>query len=518
MSSQAKPQVVLCILDGFGWRTGPGSERGNAIAIAKPQYYLSLFDQYPHTTLVCSGRDVGLPAGQMGNSEVGHLTIGAGRVVNQELVRISESLRQGEFQQLPAWRQFLARVTTGSGRLHLLGLVSPGGVHSHTDHLLGIVAAAKEAGITEIFIHAFLDGRDTDPHGGATYMADLAQQLEHLGAGQVASVSGRYYAMDRDRRWERTELAWRAIVDGQGPRVTDPVAAIRASYDAKVTDEFMVPVVVTKSGVPVATIRHGDSVFFWNFRADRARQLTWAFTLETFEGFNRPERPRVAYLCMTPYDEKLHLPVLFTPQIIQNGLAEVFAEHGVRNLRTAETEKYAHVTYFFNGGREEPYPGEERILIPSPKVATYDLQPEMSAPGVAQTVKEQAASGAHDIIIVNFANGDMVGHTGVLPAAVQAVKTIDRLLADIIPPVVAAGGTFLVTADHGNCDEMIDNGGKALTAHSLNPVPFVAVSQKLAGRLDAIGGNGHGLKEIAPTVLKIMGLPQPAEMTGQSLL
>jgi len=518
MAAQPKPQVVLCILDGFGWRSGPGSEHGNAIALANPRYYQSLFQKYPHTTLECSGRAVGLPAGQMGNSEVGHLTIGAGRVVNQELVRISESIDSHAFETIPAWQEFVQRIKAGSGRLHLLGLVSPGGVHSHTDHLIGIVTAAAAAGIEQIFIHAFLDGRDTDPRGGVTYVADLQAELARIGAGRIATISGRYYAMDRDRRWQRTEKAWRAIVNGEGTAVTDPVTAIQASYDAGVTDEFMVPVVVTENGQPLTTVSDGDGVFFWNFRADRARQLTWAFNQDDFDGFARPRRPAVAYLCMTPYDKKLDVPVLYVPEIPPNGLAEVFAQHGIRNLRTAETEKYAHVTYFFNGGREEPYPGEERILIPSPQVATYDLQPEMSAPGVAQTVLEQVAAGRFDVIIVNFANGDMVGHTGVLTAAIQAVGTLDRLLAELVPAVLAAGGTFLLTADHGNCDEMIDPHGKVLTAHSLNRVPFVAISRQLEGRLDAIGGDGHGLKDIAPTILKILGIQQPAEMTGRSLL
>jgi 2,3-bisphosphoglycerate-independent phosphoglycerate mutase len=510
--------IVLCILDGFGWRTGPGSERGNAIALARPRFYQSLFEAYPHTILRCSGPDVGLPEGQMGNSEVGHLTIGAGRVVDQELVRISRSLAQGEFAGLPAWRRFLERVRAEGGRLHLLGLVSPGGVHSHTDHLYGILAAARDGGIAEIFVHAFLDGRDTDPHAGVGYLQELQDRLAELGAGRIASVAGRYYAMDRDKRWDRVEKAWRVLVHGEGPTAKDPVAAVRASYDRDVTDEFVLPTVLTAGGAPVATVRDGDGVFFWNFRADRARELTWAFNVDDFEGFDRPLRPRVAYLCMTPYDEKLDVPVLYHPLQPRQGLADVLTEHGIRNLRTAETEKYAHVTYFFNGGREEPYPGEERILIPSPKVATYDLQPEMSAPGVARTVREATERGQHPVIVVNFANGDMVGHTGKLEAAIQAVQAVDRLLAEIIPPVVERGGTFLVTADHGNCDEMIGPRGEALTAHSLNPVPFVAVSRALQGRTGVIAGDGRALQDIAPTVLKLLGIPQPSEMTGHSLL
>lgn len=519
MNAAANPRVVLCILDGFGWRSGPGSEHGNAIARARPAFYLSLFERYPHTTLRCSGPDVGLPEGQMGNSEVGHLTIGAGRVVDQELVRIGRSIASGDFTGQTAWRDLLERVRGTGGALHLLGLVSPGGVHSHTDHLYGIVAAAREAGIARIFVHAFLDGRDTDPHAGAGYLEELQARLNAIGAGRIASVAGRYYAMDRDKRWDRVEKAWRMLVHGEGQTASDAVAAVRDSYAREVTDEFVLPTVITDGGAPVATVRDGDGIFFWNFRADRARELTWAFNVDDFDGFPRPVRPAVAYLCMTPYDEKLDVPVLYRPLQPRNGLAEVFAEHGIRNLRTAETEKYAHVTYFFNGGREEPFPGEERRLVPSPKVATYDLQPEMSAPGVAAVVREATEQGEHPVIVVNFANGDMVGHTGDLEAAVQAVRAVDGLLAEIVPPVVERGGTFLVTADHGNCDEMIGSRGEALTAHSLNPVPFVAVSRALEGRLDAMEpGDGHALRDIAPTVLQLLDLPRPAEMTGRPLL
>ncbi len=517
-TSSPRPRVVLCILDGFGWRTGPGSEHGNAIAIADPPFYRSLLAEYPHTSLACSGLDVGLPTGQMGNSEVGHLTIGAGRVINQELVRISRSFNTGSFDREPAWTDFLARVNAGSGRLHLLGLVSPGGVHSHADHLYGIVAAAKAAGIREIFVHAFLDGRDTDPHAGLGYVQDLLAQLDRIGAGKIATLAGRYYAMDRDQRWDRVEKAWQALVHGRGEKAVDPAQAIKVSYDQEITDEFVLPTVLTDDGRPVATVEDGDGVFFWNFRADRARELTWAFNLADFDGFDRPRRPDIAYLCLTPYDAKLDVPVLFRPEAPVNTLPEMLATHGLTNLRAAETEKYAHVTYFFNGGREEPFPGEERILIPSPKVATYDLQPEMSAPEVARTVKEQAASGKHDVIIVNFANGDMVGHTGVLAAAVSAVKTVDSLLADIVPPILAAGGTFLLTADHGNCEEMITPDGTVLTAHSLNPVPFVAMAPGFAGRSDVIDEGPFGLADIAPTVLKLLDLPQPPEMSGRSIL
>jgi 2,3-bisphosphoglycerate-independent phosphoglycerate mutase len=466
---------------------------------------------------------VGLPEGQMGNSEVGHLTIGAGRVVNQELVRISQSFTDGNFSGLAPWREFSERAKYGTGRLHLLGLVSPGGVHSHTDHLYGIIAAAKQAGLEEIYVHAFLDGRDTDPHSGRGYVQELVDEMDRIGAGRVASVCGRYWAMDRDKRWDRVARAWSMLVDGKvdekGVLAADPVAAIAASYAAGSTDEFVEPTIITgPDAKPVATIGDGDSVFFWNFRADRARELTWAFMQDDFDGFALEHRPRVNYLCMTPYDQAMDLPVLFTPETPRNGLAEIFAGAGIRNLRTAETEKYAHVTYFFNGGREDPFPFEERNLVPSPKVATYDLQPEMSAPAVAAVVKEACAGDDYDVVIVNFANGDMVGHTGNFEAAVKAFQTLDRLLAEIMPPSLERGTVWLVTADHGNCDEMKTPGGAVLTQHSLNQVPFVVAGKAFENRTDILKKGDFGLSDIAPTVLGLLGLKQPPEMTGSNLL
>ena len=456
----------------------------------------------------------------MGNSEVGHLTIGAGRVVDQELVRITRSLAEGEFAGRETWTSFAANCAAGSGRLHLLGLVSPGGVHSHTKHLYGIVAAAKQAGIAEIFIHAFMDGRDTDPRSGEGALRELQTELDRLGAGRIATVMGRYWGMDRDKRWDRVERAWNTLVEGEGAgTATDAVAAMAASYAADVTDEFVEPTVITgEDGGPVATIRDGDSVFFWNFRADRARELTWAFRQEGFDGFAPRHRPRVDYLCMTPYDATMDLPVMYVPEQPARGLAEIFADEGLRNLRTAETEKYAHVTYFFNGGREEPWPGEDRRLVPSPKVATYDLQPEMSAPAVAQVVKEACEACEHDVIVVNFANGDMVGHTGVYEAAVQAFKTLDRLLSEIMPPSLEAGTVWLVTADHGNCDEMLTKEGKVLTQHSLSRVPFVVVGRDFAGRTGILRDDDPGLADIAPTILRLLGIPQPPEMSGRSII
>ena len=513
-----KPRVVLCILDGVGYRTGPGSEVGNAIVGAEPAFYNSLFTDYPSTALNACGLDVGLPDGQMGNSEVGHLTIGAGRVIDQELVRISKSLTDGEFAERQPWTDFLAKTKAGSGRLHLLGLVSPGGVHSHTDHLYGIVAAAKQAGLREIFVHAFLDGRDTDPRSGQGYVQDLQDALDDIGTGQVASVCGRYWAMDRDKRWDRVQRAWNMLLRGEGVQADDAVEAIGASYAADVTDEFVEPTVINWGGNPVATVEEGDSIFFWNFRADRARELTWAFMQPDFDGFDVSDRPQVTYLTMTPYDEKMDLPVMFRPTAPADGLAETFAKHGIANLRTAETEKYAHVTYFFNGGRETPFPHEERELVASPKVATYDLQPEMSAPEVAEIVRKACAANTYDVVVVNFANGDMVGHTGVYEAAVQAFKTLNRLLSEIMPPSIEQGTTWLVTADHGNCDEMLAADGAVLTQHSLNKVPFIVAGKAFAGKLDALTGDNPGLADIAPTVLQLLGIKQPEAMTGRALI
>ncbi|MDX2474970.1 MAG: 2,3-bisphosphoglycerate-independent phosphoglycerate mutase [Candidatus Krumholzibacteria bacterium] len=517
------PKVVLCILDGVGYRTGPGSEVGNAVIGANPAYYNSLFADYPFTTLDACGLHVGLPEGQMGNSEVGHLTIGAGRVMNQELVRISESLIDGEFQTRAPWTEFIDRALAGTGRLHLLGLVSPGGVHSHTDHLKDIIAAAHDAGVKEIYVHAFLDGRDTDPRSGEGYVADVVAAMEDFGAGQIASVCGRYWAMDRDKRWDRVQRAWNLLVNGtvdeKGSTATDPVAAIAASYAAGITDEFVEPTLMTgPDGQPVATIDDGDSVFFWNFRADRARELTWAFKQDGFDGFDVSGRPAVNYLTMTPYDEKMDLPSVFQPERPQNGLAEVLAAQGLTNLRTAETEKYAHVTYFFNGGREEPFPGEDRRMVASPKVATYDLQPEMSAPEVAAIVNEACQGTEFDVVIVNFANGDMVGHTGVYDAAVAAIQTLDRLLAEIMPPSLDHGTVWLVTADHGNCDEMLGADGSVLTQHSLQKVPLVVAAQKFKGQANVLKDGNYGLSDIAPTILDLLDIEQPNQMTGQTIL
>ncbi len=514
------PKVVLCILDGVGYRTGADSEYGNAITAAKPEFYNGLFERFPFTTLNASGLQVGLPEGQMGNSEVGHLTIGSGRIINQELVRISRSLKEGEFSTRAPWTDFIQKAKAGTGRLHLLGLVSPGGVHSHTNHLYGIVEAARDAGLKEIYIHAFLDGRDTDPRSGEGYVADLEKKLEEIGAGKIATVCGRYWAMDRDKRWDRVKRGWDMMVTGTSDaKATNPVEAIAASYQNDTTDEFMEPTVITDAqGNATATIGEGDSVFFWNFRADRARELTWAFQQDGFDGFETGPIPKTNYLTMTPYDEKMDLPSVFQPEMPSNSLAEVFDKNGIRNLRTAETEKYAHVTYFFNGGREEPFEMEDRKLVASPSVATYDLQPEMSASAVADFVKDACQGDQYDVVIVNFANGDMVGHTGIFEAAVQAFQTLDKLLSEIMPPSLEQGTVWLITADHGNCDEMLSTEGKVLTQHSLSKVPFVVAGKEYEGRTDVIAEGDFGLADIAPTILNLLDIPQPKEMTGKTII
>lgn len=511
--------LVLCILDGVGLRDDDDPSHGNAVAAADSEFYQSLFTRYPWTRLGCMGLEVGLPEGQMGNSEVGHLAIGSGRVIDQDLNRIARSIATNEFRERKPWRDLCDALLKSGGALHLLGLVSPGGVHSHTDHLYGIIAAARDAGITRIFVHVLLDGRDTDPESGLGNVQTLQSEMDGLGAGRIASVGGRYYGMDRDKRWDRVEKAWQAIVLGRGETGRDAVEIIAKSYAAGVTDEFVIPCVVTdEAGAPLGTVADGDGVFFWNFRSDRARELTWAFNQPEFDGFKRVRSPKVSYLCMTTYDAKMGLPVLFGPETPQHILADVFAEAGITNLRTAETEKYAHVTYFFNGGREEPFPGEDRLLVPSPKVATYDLQPEMSAPQVADGVLKALDAGRHDVIIVNFANGDMVGHTGVLAAATRAFTVLNGLLEQIVGKVLELDGVLLLTADHGNCEEMISKEGRVLTNHSLNDVPFVVIGRRWDGLTNVLIPGRHSLSDIAPTMLHLLGLQQPEEMSGKPLL
>jgi 2,3-bisphosphoglycerate-independent phosphoglycerate mutase len=502
--------VVLVVLDGFGVRA---QRADNAWAMARTPNFDAWAERYPHTTLAASELRVGLPDGQMGNSEVGHLNLGAGRVVYMESTRITLAVRRGTLKDNPALTQAMDRVRE-KGALHLMGLVSDGGVHSYQEHLEGLVRLAKERGLTRVFVHAFLDGRDTPPASAADYLARLQDFLREQGVGKVAVVSGRYYAMDRDQRWDRVEKAWRAMVRAEGERAADPVAAVRASYDRGVTDEFVVPIVVEENGAPVARVQDGDSAIFFNFRADRARQLTAALTQPGFDGFARPAWPRLHFVCMTEYDPRFNLAVAFPPEPLRNIMADVMAAAAVSNLRIAETEKYAHVTYFFNGGVEKPWPGEDRILIPSAKVATYDLKPEMSAVEISAALLDQLALARHRVVISNFANPDMVGHTGVLDAAIRAVETVDECVGRVVEAVLARRGAVVITADHGNCELMRDpETGQPHTAHTLFPVPLFLIHENARGPLREDGA----LEDVAPTLLGLLGLPKPEEMTGRDL-
>jgi 2,3-bisphosphoglycerate-independent phosphoglycerate mutase len=504
--------VVLVVLDGWGIRE---EREGNAIALARTPNYLELLDRFPHTALTASGEAVGLPAGQMGNSEVGHMNLGAGRVVYQDLTRIDRSIREGEIFDNRALAAAMDRVADGRHALHLIGLVSDGGVHSHERHLRALLDMASRRRVPDVFVHALTDGRDTSPVGGAGFVGRLEQEMARLGTGRVASVIGRYYAMDRDKRWERTKRAYDAIVLGVGARGDSAVAIIEASYAAGVTDEFIEPSVVCDAlGEPVATLRDDDSVIFFNFRADRARQLTRALAFRDFDGFDRRSHPRVHMTTLTEYDQTFALPAAYLPQQFSGNLAEVLAGAGLTNLRLAETEKYAHVTYFFNCGEERPYAGEERLLIPSPKVPTYDLQPEMSAPGITEALVRDLGARRHDVIICNFANADMVGHTGRIDAAIAAVETLDRSLGQIVQAVRAVQGTLLVTADHGNAELMWDPITKAVhTAHTTNPVPLLLIDDVQGIELR----EGGSLRDVAPTMLGLLGVTPPQDMTGRDL-
>lgn len=473
-------------------------------------------NEYPSTCLKASGEAVGLPEGQMGNSEVGHLNIGAGRVVYQEFTRISKAIREGEFFKNPVLIQAMTTAREKGVGLHLLGLLSDGGVHSHIEHLFALLDMASQNGVNKVYVHAFLDGRDVPPDNALVYIKQLEEKLGQLGLGKIATVMGRYYAMDRDNRWERVEKAYQAMVDGQGVMAASAAAAVTQSYEDRVTDEFVVPsVVVDEAGEPVGVIKPGDAIIFYNFRADRAREITRAFVEPEFDNFNRVKGYLDPYyVCMTQYHKEITAPIAFPPQTMVNTLGEVLAKNGFRQLRIAETEKYAHVTFFFNGGVEEPNPGEDRILIPSPKVATYNLQPEMSAPEVTAKVVEAINSNNYKVIILNFANPDMVGHTGIFEAAVKAVETVDRCLEEIAEAVIKQEGVMLITADHGNVETMEEDGG-AHTAHTTDEVPFILVSERLKDRELRKGG---ALEDIAPTILSLLGIPLPVEMTGKTLI
>ena len=505
----AKRPLLLCILDGFGWV--PQETYGNAIAAAKTPYFDKLFASCPFTTIGASGMNVGLPDGQMGNSEVGHTNIGAGRIVYQELTRITKSIADGDFFENEALVSAMRSAKENGKALHLMGLLSDGGVHSHNGHLYGLLEMAKRMGLTRVYVHAIMDGRDVPPDSGLGFIKELQAKMASLGVGTIASVTGRYYAMDRDNRWDRVEKAYAAFVYGEGNHGT-PVEVMEKSYAEGVTDEFVVPAVTCEGG----RVAEGDSVIFFNFRPDRAREITRTFVDDAFTGFaRRYGRFPVHYVCFTQYDATMpNVSVAFRPQVLTNVLGEYLAKNGKTQLRIAETEKYAHVTFFFNGGVEAPFEGEDRALINSPKVATYDLQPEMSAYLVADECVKRIESGKYDVIILNFANCDMVGHTGVFSAAVKAVEAVDECAGKVIDAVLAAGGAVLLTADHGNADKMYDPDPEhPFTAHTTNPVPFL-----VAGLGDVKLRQGGVLADIAPTMLKVMGLPQPEDMTGKSII
>jgi 2,3-bisphosphoglycerate-independent phosphoglycerate mutase len=506
--------LVLVVLDGWGIRADPTN---NAIAMARTPVYDAMVARYPHAQLIASGEAVGLPAGQMGNSEVGHMNMGAGRVVYQDLTRIDKSIRDGELFESPALAASMDRCTGDGHALHFVGLVSDGGVHSHQRHLHALIQMAARRGVSRVFVHVITDGRDASPTGAAKYIPELEAVMQAARTGRIATIVGRYYAMDRDKRWERIKLAYDAMINGQAETLaTAPLPPVQASHAAGITDEFIRPIVIVGAdGQPIGPIRDGDSVMFFNFRADRARQITRAIALDEFDGFERPGRPRVHYTTMTVYDRTFNLPVVFTPQTFSGNLADVLAEHARTNLRLAETEKYAHVTYFFNCGREEPYPGEDRILVPSQKVATYDLKPEMSAPGIADALVADVTGRRHEVIICNFANADMVGHTGDVAATISAVETIDACLGRILAALKAVDARAIVTADHGNAEQLWDDELKAPhTAHTSNPVPVVLCADELVGRPLRDGS----LRDVAPTILGLLGIPLSPEMTGSSLL
>jgi 2,3-bisphosphoglycerate-independent phosphoglycerate mutase len=505
-------RVVLVVLDGWGYR----SEReGNAIELGATPVWHRLWDSFPRTLLDASGLAVGLPEGQMGNSEVGHLNLGAGRVVPQDLVRISQSIQSGEFYQLPPLVDLGAGLRQTGGTLHLVGLLGPGGVHALDRHLLACVELGIRHRVPHIAIHGFLDGRDSPPTLGAEVVRTLLQDMRRIAGAKVdvATLVGRYYGMDRDRRWDRTKLAYDAMVHGEGIPVEHPVLAVQAAYQRGETDEFIKPLVHHRNGAPVALMRDGDGVLFFNYRSDRMRQIVSAVAIEHFEEFDLGYRPKLAAVTMTQYDQTFPIPQAFPPFSLARILAAVLADQGRTQFRTAETEKYPHVTYFFNGGYEPPYRGEERCLIPSQRVATYDLAPEMSASGITDALCRTIESKNHDFILCNYANADMVGHTGVLSAVVRAVETVDSCLARVLNSADKTGAVVLITADHGNCELMIDpTTGGVHTAHTTNPVPFVAV------RADATAlRRGGSLRDVAPTVLRLLGIEPPAEMTGRDL-
>ena len=507
-----KKPTVLLILDGYGERK---EKEGNAIALAKTPVMDRLKKEFPYVEGQASGLFVGLPDGQMGNSEVGHMNMGAGRIVYQELTRITKSIQDGDFFENKALKAAVEHCKKEDSALHFMGLVSSGGVHSHIEHIYGLLELAKRAGLKKVYLHAFLDGRDTPPDSGKTFLLAVEKKMQELGVGEIATISGRYYAMDRDKNYDRVEKAYRAMVDGTGEKASSVEEAIDASYAKKVYDEFVLPTVIEKDGA-VHTVSDGDAMIFFNFRPDRAREICHAFCDDDFSFFNRGARKNIFFVCFTDYDPTIpNKHVAFEKEEIHNTLGEVVSNLGKNQLRIAETEKYAHVTFFFNGGKEEPYENEDRILVPSPKeVPTYDLKPEMSCYTVTEKLTEAIRSGKYDLVVANFANPDMVGHTGVLPAAIKAIEVVDECMGKVVDAVESMHGNLFILADHGNADIMIDEKtGEPYTAHTTNPVPFILVSEEKHKLRE-----GGCLADVAPTLLELMGIPQPKEMTGKSLL
>lgn len=507
----SKKPVMLIILD--GWGIGEEYE-GNAVYLANTPNFDRLLKEYPNTRLEASGLSVGLPEGQMGNSEVGHLNIGSGRIVYQDLTKITKSIEDGNFFEKEEFLSAIENAKKNNSKLHIMGLVSDGGVHSHNTHLYALLELCKREGFKDVYIHAFLDGRDVPPTIGKQHLMELEEEIEKIGVGKIATVSGRYYAMDRDRRWDRTKLAYDAMVLGEGKKDTSSIEAVEKSYKEGVTDEFVIPTVILEGDKPVATIDDKDSIIFFNFRPDRARQITRAIVDEEFEGFERDKKVDTFFVTMTEYDKTIeNVYVAYKTERPENTLGEYISGLGLNQLRIAETEKYAHVTFFFNGGREEPYENEDRVLIPSPKVATYDLKPEMSAIEVKDEVLNRLNMDKYDLIILNFANPDMVGHTGVVQAAVKAVETVDSCLGEIVELLIEKGGKAIITADHGNAEQLIDKkDGSSITAHTTNKVPLILVGDENVNLREGI------LADLAPTILDLMGLEKPKEMTGQSLI
>ncbi|SHJ98447.1 2,3-bisphosphoglycerate-independent phosphoglycerate mutase [Hespellia stercorisuis] len=509
----AKKPTVLMILDGYGLNP---ETKGNAVAEANTPVMDKLMAECPFVQGQASGLAVGLPEGQMGNSEVGHLNMGAGRIVYQDLTKITKSIQDGDFFENEALLAACKNVKENDSALHMFGLVSDGGVHSHIEHIYGLLELAKRQDIKKVYLHCFLDGRDTPPSSGKGYVEQLTAKMKEIGVGEVASVMGRYYAMDRDNRWDRVELAYKAIVKGEGEKAADGPSGIQASYDQGKTDEFVLPTVIEKDGAPVATIKENDSVIFFNFRPDRAREITRTFCDDSFEGFDRGDRVKTTFVCFTDYDVTIqNKQVAFYKTEIKNTFGEFLANNNLTQARIAETEKYAHVTFFFNGGVEEPNKGEDRILVKSPKVATYDLQPEMSAYEVDDKLVEAIKSDKYDVIIINFANPDMVGHTGIETAAIAAVEAVDKCVEKAVNAIKEVDGQMFICADHGNAEQLIDpETGAPFTAHTTNPVPFILVNADPSCKLR----EGGCLADIAPTLIEMMGMEQPEEMTGKSLI